>query len=364
MEYRKLPHGDEMISVIGMGTSVAGEVSAKEAAKTFEYALDHGINYFDFAGGHAAIFPAMGQVLADRRKDAMLQVHFGADYSSGEYGWDLSLEGVKRSIDWQLQNLKTDYIDFGFMHCIDEASDLKEYMEGGSYDYLLEMKKAGVVKHLGLSTHAPALANAVLDMGVIDMMMFSINPMYDYGQGEYSIGNSAERYELYRRCEKEGVGISVMKPFNAGQLLDGEKSPFHQALTPAQCIQYALDRPGVLTVMQGAANIHELQQNLAYLDTNKYERDYSVIGTFAPDDTKGKCVYCKHCHPCPAGLDIGLINKYYDLAKLGDVLATEHYMTLHRKASDCIQCGHCNKRCPFHVQQKSRMREIAGFFGK
>ena len=89
----------------------------------------------------------------------------------------------------------------------------------------------------------------VLDMGLIDMLMFSINPMYDYGQGDYSIGSGSERYALYTRCAKEGVGISVMKPFNAGQLLDAKKSPFHRALTPAQCVQYALDRPGVLTVL-------------------------------------------------------------------------------------------------------------------
>lgn len=67
-------------------------------------------------------------------------------------------------------------------------------------------------------TSASTLANKVLDMGLIDMMMFFINPMYDYGQGDFSIGSNAERYELYSSCEKKGVGISVMKPFNAGQL--------------------------------------------------------------------------------------------------------------------------------------------------
>ena len=61
------------------------------------------------------------------------------------------------------------------------------------------------------------------------------------------------------------------------------------------------------------------------LDLKAQERDYSVIATLTPKDTKGTCVYCKHCHPCPAGLDIGLINKYYDLSRLGDVLAKERY---------------------------------------
>ena len=364
MEYRKLPHGDEKISIIGMGTSVVGENSVENVVETVTYALDHGINYFDMAGGHASIFPGMGIALKGRRKEAMLQVHFGADYTSGAYGWNLSLEGVKKSIAWQLENIGTDYIDFGFIHCIDENSDLDHYEENGVLEYLLSMKKQGVVKHIGLSTHSPVLANRVLDMGILDMMMFSINPMYDYGQGDYSIGSSSERYQLYRRCEKEGVGISVMKPFNAGQLLDAKKSPFGCALTPAQCIQYALDRPAVISVMQGAGNIEQLKNNLTYLDSSKEKRDYSVISSLTPDDTKGRCVYCKHCHPCPVGLDIGLINKYYDLACLGDTLAKEHYLTLEKTASNCISCGHCDSRCPFGVKQSKRMHAIAEYFGK
>ena len=362
MLYRKLPHGNEEISIIGMGTSVVGEKTEKNVVETITYALDHGINYIDLAGGHASIFPGIGKALKGRRKDVMVQLHFGADYTSGEYGWNMSLDGVKKSVDWQLSKLKTDYIDFGFMHCIDELSDLECYQKNGVLNFLLDMKSQGVVKHLGLSTHAPALANKVLDMKLIDMMMFSINPMYDYGQGDFSIGSSTERYDLYTRCEKEGVGISVMKPFNAGQLLSAKTSPFHQALTPAQCIQYALDRPGVLTVMQGAANVEQLKQNLAFLEATKEEKDYSVISSFTPDETKGKCVYCKHCQPCPKGIDIGLVNKYYDLSRLGDVLAKKHYLTLEKNASDCIQCGHCNKRCPFSVDQMNRMKEIEAYY--
>ena len=79
--------------------------------------------------------------------------------------------------------------------------------------------------------------------------------------------------------------------------------------------------------------------------------------------SSGVCVYCNHCQPCPAGLDVGLINKYYDLAKAGDDLAKDHYAHLERKASDCITCGHCDSRCPFHVNQSQRMKEIANYFG-
>ena len=199
-------------------------------------------------------------------------------------------------------------------------------------------------------------------MGVIDLVMFSINPGYDYRHGDYAIGSVEERAALYRRCEAEGVGISVMKAFSGGQLLNPHTSPFGNALTEYQCIQYALDKPGVLTVLPGIRNCEDLRRILGFLNAAAEEKDYSILGSFAPQDAAGKCVYCNHCQPCPAGLDVGLINKYYDLAKAGDQLARSHYDKLEKKAGDCVGCGHCDNRCPFHVAQSDRMTEIHAYF--
>jgi predicted aldo/keto reductase-like oxidoreductase len=102
----------------------------------------------------------------------------------------------------------------------------------------------------------------------------------------------------------------------------------------------------------------EADELLSYYDRTEEELDYSVISSFAPPQANGKCVYCNHCKPCPVGIDIGLVNKYYDLAKVGDSLAIEHYKTLEKNASDCISCGHCDNRCPFGVKQSMRMQEI------
>lgn len=199
-------------------------------------------------------------------------------------------------------------------------------------------------------------------MHILDMVMFSINPAYDYNHGDYAIGKTDQRLELYRRCEKEGVAISVMKAFSGGQLLSQEKSPFPKALTEVQCIQYALDKPAVITVLPGVRNLIDLKRILKYIQASDDEKDYSIISSFQEVQHMGNCVYCKHCHPCPMGLDIALINKYYDLALLGDDLAKDHYLHLEKKASDCIQCGHCNSRCPFHVDQMARMKEIDNYF--
>ncbi len=363
MEYRVLHCNGEKIGVIGMGSAVIGERPEDEIIKTVRKAVKNGVNYFDMAGGHASIFEAYGKALDGIRDKVYLQVHFGADYTSGEYGWTTELERIKKSIAWQFEKLQTDYIDFGFIHCMDEIKDFEAYSENGVIDYIKELKAEGVVRHIGLSSHSPAVTNRILDLGIVDVLMFSINPLYDYGQGDYAIGSDDERYTLYRRCEKEGIDIVVMKAFCGGQLLEAEKSPFGKALTKAQCIQYALDKPGVVCVVPGFGNEFELAEALEYFYSSDEEKDYSVIGEFTPKQSAGKCVYCKHCHPCPAGLDIALINKYYDLWMLGDTLAKEHYLTLERKASDCISCGHCDDRCPFGVNQSDRMITISKEFG-
>ena len=271
---------------------------------------------------------------------------------------------MRRSVDWQLKNLKTDYIDYGFIHCLDESSDWEDYKKNGALDYLMEMKEQGVVRHLGLSSHTPKAINRVLDEVAVDMLMFSVNPAYDYQQGEFGIGSVDERADVYRRCEAENIGISVMKPFAGGQLLDGAISPFGQALTIYQCMQYALDRPGVLTVLPGMGSVEQLETLLKFFDLPEAERDYSVIGSFKPADAVGKCVYCNHCKPCPKGIDIGVVNKYYDLARNGDAMAKEHYLNLELHAADCIRCGHCSRRCPFGVDQMGRMEEIREYFGR
>lgn len=362
MEYRENRRTGDKISILGLGNSSIAEAGEKEGIETLNLAFESGINFYDMAAGAAACFPLYGKAFEGVRDQVIYQVHFGADYTSGNYGWTTKLEQVKRSIDWQLTHLKTSYIDYGFIHCLDEESDWDSYIENGVLDYIQEMKKQEIVCHIGLSSHTPSLVQKAMDTGLVDMVMFSINPAYDFHHGQYANGTADERMSLYRRCETEGVGISVMKAFSGGQLLDAKTSPFGKALTEYQCIQYALDKPGVLTVLPGVRGRQDLERVLGFVTAAEEEKDYSVIGSFTPQDATGKCVYCSHCQPCPAGLDVGIINKYYDLAKAGDTMAAGHYQKLDKKADDCIGCGHCNSRCPFHVDQMARMEEIKAYF--
>ena len=202
MEYRVNRRTGDRISVLGVGTSGLPAAGAKEGAATLEMALEQGINYFDLATADSACFPIFGAALAGVRRQVLYQVHFGANYAAGKpYSWTTDLETVKRSVAWQLEQLRTDYIDYGFIHCMDESGDWRRYVDNGVLQFLEALKAQGVVRHIGLSTHTPALAREVLDTGLADMMMFSINPSYDYQHGEYANGSATERMALYRRCE-------------------------------------------------------------------------------------------------------------------------------------------------------------------
>ena len=120
MKYRINKRTGDKISEIGMGTAYVVEAEKKEAVKTVCRAFEGGINYFDLAAGDGSAFAIFGEALSDVRDKVLYQIHFGADYSKGTYGWTLNLDAIKRSVDKQLTDLKTGYIDYGFIHCQDE----------------------------------------------------------------------------------------------------------------------------------------------------------------------------------------------------------------------------------------------------
>ncbi|MGN0976455.1 MAG: aldo/keto reductase [Faecousia sp.] len=362
MEYRKLPRGEERISTIGLGLGNIHVAPDLQIEETLRYAMDRGINFFDLCCGRVGVYEDFGRAVKGRRDLVYTQMHFGAVYEQDSYGFSRNLPLIQSSFEKVLRAADMDYTDFGYIHCIDEEEDFENVMGGGLWDYVCGLKEQGVIRHLGFSSHTPGIARRFLETGMVDLFMFSINPAYDYTLGEYAYGEVKERSELYRTAQKLGVGITVMKPFAGGQLLDEKRSPLNIALTHNQCIQYCLDRPAVLCCLPGVGSVEDVERILRFYDAGAEERDYSVLGTAAPSEARGRCVYCNHCAPCPMGIDIGLANKYYDLARVGDRMAADHYRNLSVHADVCVQCGHCESRCPFGVRQMTRMEEIKHYF--
>ena len=219
-----------------------------------------------------------------------------------------------------------------------------------------------------------------VELGIVEMMLFSINPAFDllpasedlneYFKETYAeqlSGIAAEREELYRICEREGVGITVMKGYAGGRLFQAETSPFGVALTPVQCLHYALTRPAVASVMAGFDTPEHVDAAVAYETATEEEKDYASVLASAPEHAySGQCTYCGHCAPCPVRIDIAMVNKLYDLAAMQEeVPATvkAHYEQLSANAGDCVQCGGCESRCPFGVRIVDRMKKTRELFG-
>lgn len=165
MEYRKLPHGEEQISVIGLGGGSLPE-EVDKAVEIVSAAIDSGINFFDLAPSYQPPFYAFAKAFAGRREKVLTQMHFGAVYGNGKYGWTQDLGKIKEQIAWNFETLGTDYTDFGYLHCIDTHEDLdKALAPGGVWEYMKSLKAEGKIRHLGFSSHEPGIARRLLETG-------------------------------------------------------------------------------------------------------------------------------------------------------------------------------------------------------
>jgi uncharacterized protein len=380
MDYRKLPRGNERISTLGIGGEYLEGLSTKEVVGIIDHAMENGVNIVDVFMPGPDVRDNIGIALEGRREKMYLQGHFSTICQNGQYKRTRKLDEVKLSYDDLLTRLKTDYIDFGMVHYVDKEEDFEEVFSNGIFDYMRDLKRQGIIRHLGFSSHNPSIAKKFIDLGDVDIFMFSINAAYDLdstndddimalmsfeGMKEEGIGSSPLRSSLYTRCEKMGIGITAMKALGAGRLLSAKDSPFGEAMSVQQCMHYCLTRPGVLSCMMGVHSLEELKECLKYYTVSKEEKDYTAIAKSPKYAMAGKCMYCNHCLPCPAKIDIATVNKFLDLATMGENIPStivEHYKSLNANASDCIQCGACEKNCPFGVDIRAKMHKAVEIF--
>ncbi len=381
MEYRKLGNTGMLVSEIGMGCEGFYEEETAMAKKLFDEAERLGINYFDLYAPDPNMRKAVGEAMKGRREKFIFQGHLGSVWKNGQYLRTRNLDEVKDAFEGMLDLLQTDYVDIGMIHYCDAEKDWDTIVNNGILDYAVSLKEQGKIRAVGLSSHNPQVALKAVETGKIEVLMFSVNPCYDLQPAsedveqlwadeayEHQLTNmDPDRQKLYEVCAERGVGITVMKAFGGGDLLDAELSPAGVALTPAQCLSYALSRPAVATVCCGAKTVEQLQRSASYEDSSEKERDYAeALASFPSISWEGHCMYCNHCLPCPEHINIADVTKFYNLTKAQGMVpetVREHYKVLEHHAGDCIQCGACERRCPFHVEIRENMRNAKEVFG-
>lgn len=381
MNYRRLGKTGLMVSEIGFGAEWMERHSPAECRAVLDRAEELGINILDCWMSEPNVRASLGQALKGRRERWYIQGHIGSTWQGGQYVRTRDPDQCAAAFEDLLERLQTEYIDLGMIHFVDTQSDWDQAMNGPFLDYVKELKARGRIRHIGMSTHNPAMARQAVEHGLVEMLLFSVNPAFDMHPAADDLdtyfdwdnyradlgGIDPQRAELYRLCERNDVGITVMKPYAGGRLFDAARSPFGTALTPVQCIHYCLTRPGVAAVMAGYDTPEQVEQAVAYETASDEEKNYAAVLARAPRHTFGQaeCTYCGHCRPCPAHIDIAMVNKYYDLAVMQpEIPATvrAHYLALDRRADACIGCGSCETRCPFGVKIVRRMEQAAALF--
>lgn len=381
MKYRTLGRTGWKVSEIGLGGEWFNGLTADESRAIIDAAQQNGINFIDIFMPQAPTRDNLGLAMQGRRDQFIIQGHLCTVYEDGQYTRTRDIEKTKRSFQDLLERLHTDYIDIGMIHYVDSEEDFETVFHGPILEYAKELKQQGIIRHIGMSSHNPHIALKAVESGWIDVLMFSINPAYDMEAADTDIYDLMEfkgmekaglvvdeaRQKLYSACEAAGVAITVMKPLGAGTLLKAESSPFGVAMTVPQCIQYCLDRNGVKVVIVGCHTVDEVLEAVKYYDVTEEERSYSHI--FSAGNTiqmTGRCMYCNHCQPCPAHIDIAAVTKFLDLATQQDTVpetVAQHYHSLSATADDCLMCGRCEPNCPFGVKIRDNMKRARQVFG-
>lgn len=381
MKQRVLGRTGIRVSEIGMGCEGLVEKPYEEVKAFVDLMEQAGVNCIDLYSPEPEFRTNLGLALQGRREKFVLQAHLCTIWKDGQYKRTRDISEVREGFEDQLARLGTGTVEIGMVHYVDSMSDWEEVRGGSVMRYALALRDAGTLKSIGLSSHNPEVALAAVRSGLIDVLMFSVNPCYDlqpasedveelWAEKSYEkplLNMDPQRQALYEECQRLGVGITVMKAFGGGDLLS-EYSPAGKALTLHQCLHYALTRPGVASVMSGARTLDELRACISYEDAPEGEKDYAAALASLPKISwEGHCMYCGHCAPCPKGIDVAAVTKFLHLSESqGAVPETvrEHYAVLAHSAAECIQCGMCETRCPFHVSVRENMKRAQEIFGK
>ena len=381
MDYRRLGNTTLEVSEIGMGCEGFVDKNEKQIAGLVDLMEREGVNYLDLYTPNPQVRSGLGKALRGRRERFLLQAHLCTIWKNGQYERTRNIQEVKAGFEDLLLRLETDHVEIGMVHYVDTMEDWQAVSEGVVMEYARDLRERGVIQCIGLSSHNPVVALEAVKSGLIQVLMFSVNPCYDlqpasenceelWDEKNYQgqlLYMDADRQELYETCSRLGVGITVMKAFGGGDLLNEQLSPAGKSLTPCQCIHYALTRPAVATVLSGARTEQELQESLAYVTASEEDRDFAkAFAGFPRMSWKGHCMYCGHCAPCPKEIDVAAVTKFLNLSKAqGSVPETvrEHYQLLAHKADECVECGACEKRCPFEVAVIENMRQAREVFG-
>ena len=179
MNYRTLGRTGLKVSEVGMGCEGLVDKSYEQVLEFVDKMESLGVNCIDLYTPNPEVRANLGKAMKGRRDKFILQSHLCSVWEKGQYLRTRDINKVKAGFEEMLRLLDTDFIDIGMIHYADAMADWNGILNGPIIAYAKELKAAGRIGCIGLSSHNPAVAQAAVDSGLIDVLMFSVNPCYD-----------------------------------------------------------------------------------------------------------------------------------------------------------------------------------------
>lgn len=335
MEYHVLGKTGLKVSMMGLGGIPIQRIDAAGTRILIEKLVENGINYIDTARGYSVSEQYLGEALDGLRDKFILATKSMA----------LTKDNMAKDVDISLKNMRTDYIDLYQFHNPSLVQLEQIIAPGGALEALQEAKAAGRIGHIGLTTHSAKVFEKALEFDWVETVMFPYNLVETHGE------------ELIQKCSENNVGFIAMKPLAGGAIED-----------PTLALRYISKNAGVSVVIPGMAEISELDQNLAAVndtaplsgsELEKIDMIRKQLGTQF-------CRRCGYCAPCTVGIVIPnmfVFEGYLERYGLAD-WARGRYNAQAKTASDCIECGVCETRCPYQLPIREMLKHTAKSFGK
>ena len=393
MTYRVQHGSGEQISLLGFGMMRLPN-NQEEVNKLVDYAIEHGVNYFDTApvymGGQSEVL--MGNALARHPREK----YFVATKLSNMWG-ETNLEGAKEMYETSMRKLRVDHIDYYLLHSIGGGMDSlkKRFLDNGVLDFLLKEREAGRIKHLGFSYHGDVRDfDWLLDHQEEyhwDFCQIQMN-FLDWRHASLRGGRrvDADAEYLYEKCEKVGVQCVIMEPLRGGafgkmakELTDQLHAVHPDDSTARWAFRWVGSFPNILTVLSGMNRMDHLEENIktfSPLDPCT-EQENKLLAAIA-DQMSGfptiPCTTCSYCMPCPYGVNIPGNFAYYNEAVNSHVLPLPEataanyaerkqlFIDGYRKAlpdeatwaKKCQDCEVCLSKCPQQIRIPNQMARI------
>ena len=335
MEYRILGKTGLKVSRLGFGGIPIQKIDAEGTRTLVRQMAESGINYIDTARGYTVSEEYLGYALEGLRDKFILATKSMAR----------DREGMAKDITTSLKNLRTGYIDLYQVHNPTVAQLDQVTAPGGALEALLEAKADGKIGHLGITAHSLEVFEKALAMDWVETIMFPYNIVETQGEA------------LIKACGEKNIGFITMKPLAGGAIEDATLA-----------LRFIAANPDATVVIPGMAESKEIQQNLAAINNTAPLSDEENAAIAALRATLGTqfCRRCNYCAPCSVGINIPgvfLFEGYLSRYGLGE-WARGRYATLAKKASDCVECGVCETRCPYNLPIREMLKKAAKNFGE